>query len=450
MLYLFTEAIRRSLTASGEIVVMVNTDGLEQDRPDRPGDTDDHFAWHVLTRSFVNLRADAGATGKLVVYFACSGDNRYSDNYGDQSWVLAWNKSLAEFNVEVQFGDFAKLSCDPDRVAPIMWNLAPVHEDLRKVMRAVGITHVVGQGDATGYNLKGLDPVKVADSSIPENFEACTVTIDGEPVAYLGVKTAWTAFMFPPSTDAFEHLAPFMPEGWRRASVAMESIKKVGVPTGDLFNRLFISGMRNLFWSFLQLLNGSKISSRAEFEAGPLLMQLLTRLGSDTLKEECEKVLKEAPTLSVLYKQYTEGAVSNKTPPPNENFADEVDFTSDEVGKLLVVIYWRVLAPQVFEESRLATLFTANFDPTQIKMANAFDGIVQDKPDAPTSPQYDGVAVLQLMALVTEPELVTRFTKVAQNGEMAPIWLVDLFNKMFVPPPSVGRMASTRYHSSVM
>jgi len=449
MLYPFTEAIRRSLTASGETVILVNTDGLKEGRPECPGDTDDHLACQVLIRLFVLYREAAYATGKLVVYFACSGDDRFGGDYSQQPWVLAWNKALAESNVEVWFGDFAKLSCNPDKVAPIMWNLAPVHEDLHKVMRAVGITHVVGQGDASGYNLKGLNPVPVERINVPENFEACTITIDGELVAYLGVRTAWTAFMFPPSTDAFERLAPFMPEGWRRASVAMESIKKVGVPTGDLFNRLFIEGMRNLFWSFLQLLNGSKISSRVEFEAGPPLRQLLKRLGSDTLKEECQKVLKEAPTLSVLYKQYTEGAVSNKTP-PNENFADEMDFTSDEIGKLLVVIYWRVLAPQVFEESRLATLFTGNFSPTQIKMANAFDGIVQDKPDAPTSPQYDGVAVLQLMALVTEPELVTRFTKVAQNGEMAPIWLVDLFNKMFAPPPSVGRMASTRCHSSVM
>lgn len=447
MLYLFKEAIRRSLTTP-ETVILVNTDGLKQGRPECPGDTDDHFAWHVLTRSFVNLRAAAGATGKLVVYFACSGDNRYSDNYSDQSWVLAWNKSLAEFNVEVQFGDFAELSCDPDKVAPIMWNLAPVHEDLRKVMLATGITHVVGQGDASGYNLKGLDPVKVADSSISENFEACTITIYGEPVAYLGVKTDRTALMFPPSTDAFEHLAPFMPEGWCRASVAMESIKKVGVPTGDLFNRLFISGMRNLFWSFLQLLNGCKIPSRVEFEVKPNLKLLLNQTGSDTLKEEFKQVLKEAPTLNVLYKQYTEGAASNKTP-PNENFADEVDFTPDEVGMLLVVIYWRILAPQVFEESRLATLFTADFDPTKIKMANAFDGIVRDRLYAPTSPQYDGVAVLQLMALVNEPELITRFPKVAQNGELAPAWLVEHVNELFAPP-SVGRMTSTRCHSSVM
>jgi len=449
MLYPFTEAIRRSLTAPTKTIVLVNSDGIpgKGSDPSLLGDTDDTFAWPLLVQQFAEYRANIGATGELVVFIACSGDGRFGGDYGQHPWVLAWNEALAEAHIKVQFGDFAKLSCGSDVVAPIMWNLAPIHKQDFPLLRAVGITHVVGQGDALGYNLKNLNPVPVKNSDIPQNFEACTITIDGELVDYLGVKTAWTALMFPQSMEAFKQLAPFMPEGWLRATVAMNDIKKAGVPTGALFNRLFIEKMRNLFWSFLQLLNGCKIPSRDKHEVKPQLTLLLTQLGSDTLKEEFEKVLKEAPTIKVLYIQYIEGVLLNETP-PNEYFADEMDFSPNEVGMLLVVIYWRILAPQVFEKSLLATLFTGNFSPTDIKMANAFDDFVQDKPGAPTSPQYDGLAVLQLMALVNEPELLTQFTQVAQNGEMASTWLVEKINKMFVPPPSIGRMAST--HSSVM
>jgi hypothetical protein len=447
------------ILSSKPIVLPVFTDGLVEDFKGL-GDVDDHAMWHVVVESIRMIRqaGKATATGELTIYFCCGEDDRFGGQYGRQPWIQKWNDSLVGTSMKVCFGtvEMLAVTARTTEVAKVLFNFAPMQEPMQALVESFGITHVMGQGgislvkgkdglvkEEVGYNLNKLSPTLQEGVLVDEAYSACKIRVGNSSLDYLGVKTGMTAFTFPRSAKFFENLSEYMPHGWLDATLAMGTVKQVALPPKKIFPILFKKGMRNLFWAFIKALIGAELPPRPKFELTPELSKLVPE--GSTLNEAYAELIGRMPTLEEFYAEYmkSEGDAS-------EPFADESAFSSDDIAKVLCLIYGKIIALQAFGPDRYEAILKET-SPFSFSVADAFGGLVlaNTDPNAQTSPMYDAVAAMLLLGPMIDPEFAGTVGTVALNGGPAPASLVDYFDRFFARFAEMADEGPGRLMSSV-
>jgi hypothetical protein len=450
----FSAKLFEATLSAAPIILPVFTDGLVEGVKGL-GDVDDHLMCHVVVEPIRMIRqAGKATTGDLMIYFCCGEDDRFGGQYGRQPWIQKWNDSLVGTSIKVCFGTVEMLAeaARETVVAKVMFNFAPMTGPMQELVERFGITHVMGQGGldkgVMGYNLKGLSPTPQDGVLVAESFSACKIRVGNSVLDYLGVKTGMTAFTFPRSAKFFENLSKYMPHGWLDATLAMGTVKQVALPPKAIFPILFKKGMRNLFWAFIKALiafddPAAELPPRPKFELAPELPKLVPE--GSSLNEAYAKLIERMPTLEEFYGEYmkSEGDAS-------EPFADESAFSSDDIAKVLCLTYGKVIAPRAFGADRYEAILKET-SPFSFSVADAFGGLVlaSTDPDAQTSPMYDAVAAMHLLAPMIDPEFAGTVGTVALNGGPAPPSLVDYFDRFFARFAEMADEGPGRLMSSV-